>query len=133
MHVSSIVCLDSSTKNMGCQIMSAMLTFFLATGIVLGHPNWDPNSSSVSKWLLANKIPADQLITDLQSIELENHPAANKDNLNLDDLQSPSCQLVQIVHLLHQTGCQPKAISSFACAGSCSSYVQVSKNFSSSC
>lgn len=37
-----------------------------------------------------------------------------------------SCQMVQIVHLLHQDGCHPKAIASFACSGTCPSYVQVS-------
>ncbi|XP_077552630.1 cuticle-tanning hormone bursicon [Haemaphysalis longicornis] len=37
-----------------------------------------------------------------------------------------SCQLRPVIHVLKQPGCQPKPIPSFACQGSCSSYVQVS-------
>ncbi|KAH8009427.1 hypothetical protein MRX96_016766 [Rhipicephalus microplus] len=37
-----------------------------------------------------------------------------------------SCQLRPVIHVLKQPGCQPKPIPSFACHGSCSSYVQVS-------
>ncbi|KAL1466439.1 hypothetical protein MTO96_042732 [Rhipicephalus appendiculatus] len=36
-----------------------------------------------------------------------------------------SCQLRPVIHVLKQPGCQPKPIPSFACQGSCSSYVQV--------
>ena len=42
------------------------------------------------------------------------------------DYSRASCQLVQVAHLLYHDGCQPKAIASFACAGLCPSYVQVS-------
>jgi len=37
-----------------------------------------------------------------------------------------TCQLVPIVHALKHPGCALKAISSYACAGACPSYVQVS-------
>ncbi|XP_054714494.1 bursicon-like [Uloborus diversus] len=36
------------------------------------------------------------------------------------------CHLRPVIHVLQQPGCIPKPIPSFACQGSCSSYVQVS-------
>ncbi|RWS16401.1 mucin-5B-like protein, partial [Dinothrombium tinctorium] len=36
------------------------------------------------------------------------------------------CHLRPVIHLLKHPGCMPKPIPSFACQGSCSSYVQVS-------
>lgn len=85
------------------------------------------NFPEISKLFLANKNHASKPLSaaDMTSIELEGLPIVNKDNLS-PEFPHSACQLVQIVHLLHQAGCQPKAISSFACAGSCSSYVQVS-------
>lgn len=97
----------------------------------------DETRRFLSKLLAANKnmqsSPSSQLLTipitsseDLQQVEFEKLPVSiNKDSLNFD-VQHSSCQLVQIVHLLHHNGCQPKAIESFACTGSCPSYVQVS-------
>lgn len=68
----------------------------------------------------------------LENVEIENLPILNKqlttssNNIdNYHEYQHSTCQLVNIIHLLKHTGCQPKAISSFACSGSCSSYVQV--------
>ncbi|GBN06156.1 hypothetical protein AVEN_191211-1, partial [Araneus ventricosus] len=34
------------------------------------------------------------------------------------------CHLRPVIHVLQQPGCIPKPIPSFACQGSCSSYVQ---------
>lgn len=39
-----------------------------------------------------------------------------------------ACQLVHVAHLLRHVGCQPKAIASFACRGTCPSYVQVGRH-----
>ncbi|XP_076327688.1 bursicon-like [Tachypleus tridentatus] len=36
------------------------------------------------------------------------------------------CQLRPVIHVLKHSGCIPKPIPSFACQGTCSSYVQVS-------
>lgn len=44
----------------------------------------------------------------------------------IESKHRPTCQMVHVAHLLHHIGCQPKAIASFACKGTCSSYVQVS-------
>lgn len=74
-------------------------------------------------WLI-DGIPRNQL-SELQGIDADSLLTTTKDNRNLD-IQRPSCQIVQIVHLLNHPGCQPKAIASFACSGSCPSYVQVS-------
>lgn len=43
------------------------------------------------------------------------------------DYHRSTCQLVKIVHLLGKANCQPKAIASYACSGSCTSNVQVSR------
>lgn len=106
-----------------------------ATG--LSSMTGDETRRFLSKLLAANKnmqaTSNNQLFAipntdfeDLQQVEFEKLPVfVNNDNLNFD-LQHSSCQLVQIVHLLHHYGCQPKAIGSFACTGSCPSYVQVS-------
>lgn len=77
------------------------------------------------KWLLSNILANGQLSPDLQNVEFENLPVLGKERVDFDYQQS-TCQLVPIVHLLQQTGCQAKAIASFACLGSCQSYVQVS-------
>jgi hypothetical protein len=67
-----------------------------------------------------------QVSTDLiDNVEFENILAKNKDQL-MSDYQPTACQLVQVVHLVRHPGCQPKAIASFACSGSCTSYVRVS-------
>lgn len=63
----------------------------------------------------------------LNNVEIENLPTlTGRNDLVLEDYKQSSCQLVQIIHLLHYPGCQSKAISSFACSGLCPSYVQVS-------
>lgn len=78
--------------------------------------------------LLASNAPPNgdqQLIEVLNRAEFDNALAKSPDELaSLSQLYG--CQLVQIVHLLRHPGCQPKAIASFACTGSCSSYVKVS-------
>lgn len=69
------------------------------------------------------------LTTDLSNVEFENFPIKNdveSQYSSVDTKQHSVCQLVQVVHLLHHPGCQSKAIASFACSGSCQSYVQVS-------
>lgn len=101
-----------------------------------------PSAQLISNWLLVNNskflsTQNNQLLADLQNVELETVPLNNREidtsttatsNMMNFYRRSQACQLVQIVHLLYQTGCQPKAIASFACAGSCPSYVQVSRN-----
>ncbi|OQR73960.1 bursicon-like [Tropilaelaps mercedesae] len=37
-----------------------------------------------------------------------------------------SCQLKPVIHIIKEPGCQPKPVPSFACHGTCASYVQVS-------
>lgn len=70
----------------------------------------------------------DQLINDLDKVEFDKLLVTNglRDHLSTMDYYQPSCQLMQIVHLLKHPGCQSKAIASFACFGSCPSYVKVS-------
>lgn len=93
--------------------------------VVVNPATMDETRRLLAKWLIANK----QLVSptgEFHNVEFENLPlTVPKENLNLD-LQQSSCQLVEIVHLLHHAGCQPKAIASYACSGFCSSYVQVS-------
>lgn len=67
-----------------------------------------------------------QLIESLDNVEFENILTNNKNQLTKADYQPSACQLVQIVHLLQHPGCQSKAIASFACSGSCTSFVRVS-------
>lgn len=96
-------------------------------------PKWMSASSDLKN---NQQIDNDKkLFKVLENIEMENLPLSNKEqptiNNNIDsyhEYQHSTCQLVQIIHLLNHSGCQAKAISSFACSGSCSSYVQVSNN-----
>ncbi|XP_018494756.1 bursicon [Galendromus occidentalis] len=37
-----------------------------------------------------------------------------------------NCQLKPVIHVIKEPGCQPKPVPSFACHGTCASYVQVS-------
>lgn len=68
-----------------------------------------------------------QLMESLNQVELESMITSNRDQQTaVADYQPAACQLVQIVHLLQHPGCQPKAIASFACSGSCTSFVRVS-------
>ena len=46
--------------------------------------------------------------------------------LGLHDSSKEGCNLRPVIHMLKHFGCLPKPIPSFACQGSCSSYVQVS-------
>ena len=41
-------------------------------------------------------------------------------------VKGDECHLTPVVHVLEYPGCIPKPIPSFACAGKCTSYVQVS-------
>lgn len=47
------------------------------------------------------------------------------DSSIVTDGKSPECHLRPVVHILQHDGCIPKPIASFACFGSCTSYVQV--------
>lgn len=85
--------------------------------------------------LVANSESGNQLIETPDNVGLENILASNKDlqqqqkqqQLTTSDYQpAAACQLVQIVHLLQHPGCQPRAIASLACSGSCTSFVRVS-------
>lgn len=67
------------------------------------------------------------IIRDLDNVELERMMMEGEKGKEVGDFQPSACQLVPIVHLLHYPGCQPKAIASYACSGSCPSYVRVSK------
>ena len=96
------------------------------------HPNDVKPSDSASTMTGAGEFLAkttkirdgNQLIGSLDNVEFENVLTKNKYEPAV--YQPSACQLVQIVHLLNHPGCQPKAISSFACSGSCTSYVKVS-------
>lgn len=77
------------------------------------------SSSTDSADLLAKRL-------DFQTLQPDIAAGANSD-INIDDYRRSSCQLVPVMHVLHQPGCHTKAIDSFACIGSCSSYVQVSR------
>lgn len=72
----------------------------------------------------------DQLRPQLDTLSLERLPAPlTRDQSSaskLDGFLNSTCQLMPIIHLLNQAGCEPKAIASFACSGACNSYVQVS-------
>lgn len=109
-------------------ILRALLVVYFASSISYCYSSSDssPSLPQPEKWLLSSLLSSGQALTpDLQNVEFESLPNSGKDKVEIDYQQS-TCQLVQIVHLLHQTGCQPKAIASFACFGSCQSYVQVS-------
>ena len=45
---------------------------------------------------------------------------------NLYSVSADECHLTPVIHVLQYPGCTPKPIPSFACAGRCTSYVQVS-------
>lgn len=66
------------------------------------------------------------LINELDDAEFGSAPlTAENGQTWRNEYHQSSCQLVQIVHLLRHTGCQSKAIASFACSGLCLSYVKV--------
>ena len=107
-------------------IMSnVILLILLAAGIASCSLQQDVSRAKLA--VMPEKISTQEskIINDLDSVGFENILVKNKEQLTRD-YQPSSCQLVQIVHLLHHKGCQPKAIASFACSGSCPSYVRVS-------
>ncbi|XP_074598710.1 cuticle-tanning hormone bursicon [Brevipalpus obovatus] len=46
--------------------------------------------------------------------------------INISDVSSKGCQLRPVIHVLNHQGCIAKSVPSFACHGTCSSYVQIS-------
>lgn len=46
--------------------------------------------------------------------------------MSTESTQADMCNLRPVLHILQQPGCITKSIPTFACQGSCSSYVQVS-------
>lgn len=52
-------------------------------------------------------------------------PFANGDRSIQSSVASDNCQVTPVIHVLQYPGCVPKPIPSFACAGRCSSYLQV--------
>lgn len=92
--------------------------------------NREPVVDRLSDWLLSERRSADADLWAKQ--QLDSYPdtitaAATSNDLIIDDYRRSPCQLVPVMHVLHQAGCHAKAIDSFACVGSCSSYVQVSR------
>lgn len=110
--------------------LTVILTLLLAYAEVSNCYTIDSTIADISspRWLHRNKENKNQIANDLQHVELEGVPSLAKEgsDSSTNYYQQSECQMVQVVHLLHQHGCQPKAIASFACSGSCSSYVQVS-------
>lgn len=70
----------------------------------------------------ASKI---SLTPELQNVEVEKFSGVNKD-VSEEATSHFACQLVRIIQILQHPDCIPKAIDSFACSGTCPSYVQVS-------
>jgi len=101
-----------------CAILNFNLTRCYSTYSPVG-------GRAIADWMLGSQSFGSYLPPRLQKVEFENYSTNGRKVQDLDQ-QPSSCQLVQIVHLIHQVGCQPKAIVSFACSGSCPSYVQVS-------
>lgn len=108
-------------------VFNILLALCLTSSVSYSYPQGDLSTSLTQsdKWLLSGITANDQVVPDLRTVEFESLPVPGKERIEFDYQQS-SCQLVQIVHLLQQSGCQTKAIASFACLGSCQSYVQVS-------
>lgn len=112
----------SNTKS----ILSVLIWLILGQSILcyLDQQNVD-TKSFIPKWSVG-RDSLDKLAQNMQQIELESLPNSRKESSSFEYIPPSVCQRVQIVHLLQQDGCQPKAIASFACSGACSSYVQVS-------
>lgn len=106
-----LICTTPTSGNNGLLLSSSVANLLLNTTDNLAEKN--PQSSGI-----------------LNGGEIENFhlssTGSRKDDASSDQLVTGTCQLIPIVHLLKHPGCQLKAISSFACAGACPSYVQVS-------
>lgn len=84
---------------------------------------------------LSNELESSSLIDpiiDEESDELtplssEHHQQKFQQSIqsNMDSIQMSECHLRPVIHILQRSGCIPKPIPSFACYGTCNSYVQV--------
>ncbi|UXI23133.1 hippocampus abundant transcript 1 protein-like [Sarcoptes scabiei] len=87
---------------------------------------------------LSNELESSALIDpiiDEESDELtplssEHHQQKFQQSIqsNMDSIQMSECHLRPVIHILQRSGCIPKPIPSFACYGTCNSYVQVSNS-----
>lgn len=101
-------------------------------------------TNTIARLLFEPSSGSDNLITNgngqikepNEFTQLEKEVATDADSTNNTFVQTintfgqhrSACQLVHVAHLLRHVGCQPKAIASFACRGTCPSYVQVSEH-----
>lgn len=96
----------------------------------------------IEEWVSLRKLgKVDQLLHDNQQQKSRENGVTDIDSeqqlqLQGKSMSSPiatrheyepsSCQLSKVLMVLQRPGCQSKAISTHACAGTCPSYVQVS-------
>lgn len=109
-------------------IVSLVLNLIGAAASLSGAAQEDALYSKLipTNWVSANEA---QVVQDLSNVDFENSApilTSDKSTASSDKYQRSFCKLIPIIHLLHMPGCQSKAVASFACAGSCMSYVQVS-------
>lgn len=85
-----------------------------------GHRLLSQTQKQLSRATLLDReqVPIEGKLSDTSMVESIGGP----------DFEPASCQLAKVVLVLQRPGCQTKAISSYACTGSCPSYVQVSSN-----
>lgn len=91
--------------------------------------NPDNSVNLLSSWILADNSASSTLMptSDLRKSEAANIESLGTLEALTTDLDNQNnCQLTQVIHILKHAGCHPKEIQSYACSGSCPSYVQVS-------
>ncbi|KAH9516111.1 hypothetical protein DERF_006873 [Dermatophagoides farinae] len=85
------------------------------------------------RWLLlqllfVTNLP-EKIITGSESSEFIDSNIMVNDGQSIDkheQTRMAECHLRPVIHILQRAGCIPKPIPSFACYGTCNSYVQVS-------
>ena len=85
------------------------------------------------RWLLLQllfitNLP-EKIITGSESSEFIDSNIMVNDGQSIDkheQTRMAECHLRPVIHILQRAGCIPKPIPSFACYGTCNSYVQVS-------
>ena len=101
----------------------------------LGNNNYKLSPSSVSGSGSSTLSSTSTILTDeIKLLENSNYDDDDGGNNNSQNKIHPDtnieCHLRPVIHILQHHGCIPKPIPSFACYGTCTSYVQVCSNIS---
>lgn len=102
--------------------MDPVMQFILILIVLSAKSNAQSDQKAI---FLQSRADLNLPTTSNEIVEFEKIALSSKNSIH-PEYYGQQCQIVPIVHLIHRQGCQPKAISSFSCYGSCPSYSRVS-------